>query len=228
MQREEIEISIKNILIRNMRDFNNNIEDIGIHDELLNYGINSVSFIKSVINIETEFEFEFEDEFLRVDKFPTLNTIIQYVLSRLEHISGMAPQNIYQEEKKMDMKELVDNIGYCGLICKLCNGCSGCKAEEVPEEQLQCFHRKCCIEKELNGCWECNGFPCNGNMFSNPKNIRVRAFVRFMKEESPEKLITCITENEKNGIQYGYQKDYDLKQSEDEVIELLKMGGKNI
>lgn len=40
--------------------------------------------------------------------------------------------------------------------------------------------------------------------------------------ESPKKLVECIMKNEKRGIKYGYQKDYNLKESEEEVIALLR------
>lgn len=61
-------------------------------------------------------------------------------------------------------------------------------------------------------------------MFNKDHDIRIRAFIKSMKKESPEKLVQCIIKNQKKGIEYGYQKDYDLKKSEDEVICLLLTG----
>ena len=63
-------------------------------------------------------------------------------------------------------------------------------------------------------------------MFSDSHDIRLRAFVRFIKDEGLEKLARCIIENEKKGIKYGFQKDYDGLETEDDVIRLLKTGSK--
>lgn len=63
-------------------------------------------------------------------------------------------------------------------------------------------------------------------MFSDTHNLRIRAFVRCIKEEGKDKLIDYIIENDKKGIKYGYRKDYDLKNSEEEVLKLLRTGCK--
>jgi hypothetical protein len=59
-------------------------------------------------------------------------------------------------------------------------------------------------------------------MFSESHDLRLRAFVRFIKAEGLEKFAECIIENEKRGVRYGYQKDYDGLETEEDVIELLK------
>jgi hypothetical protein len=61
-------------------------------------------------------------------------------------------------------------------------------------------------------------------MFSETHDLRIRAFVRCIKEDGLEKLAEYLLENEKRGIHYGYQKDYDFKNSEDEVLALLRKG----
>lgn len=138
------------------------------------------------------------------------------------------------EIKGMDKKVLVESISYCGLICKLCHladQCDGCKATAShctnhSEKWGGCYHRSCCIRQNIRGCWECGDFPCGHDMYSETHDIRLRAFARFLKEEGPEKLIDRIVENQTRGIQYGYQKDYDFKESEEEVLELLLTGEK--
>jgi hypothetical protein len=130
-----------------------------------------------------------------------------------------------------EVEKIENSIAYCGLICKMCHlssTCQGCKSDFGCEEWKDCVHRKCCIEKNINGCWECEEAPCDKKMFANGHDIRIRAFIKFMKEESPKKLIECIIENEKRGIKYGYHKDYDLKKSEEEVIALLLEGAVSI
>jgi RimJ/RimL family protein N-acetyltransferase len=127
----------------------------------------------------------------------------------------------------MNKTEVVNSIAYCGLICRLCHlsdKCDGCKSDSGCEEWKDCVHRKCCIEKNINGCFECEEAPCDKKMFANGHDIRIRAFIKFMKKEGPEKLIECLIDNEKKGLKYGYQKDYDFKESEAEVIDLLING----
>lgn len=87
-----------------------------------------------------------------------------------------------------------------------------------------CYQYNCCKERKLNGCWECEDFNCGIDMFSESHDLRLRAFVRFIKDEGLEKFAKFIIENEKKGIKYGYQKDYDGLKSEDDVIKLLKTG----
>lgn len=61
-------------------------------------------------------------------------------------------------------------------------------------------------------------------MHSTSHDLRIRAFVSFIKAEGLEKLIDCILRNEECGVYYGHHKDYDGMKSEDEVIRLLRMG----
>ena len=61
-------------------------------------------------------------------------------------------------------------------------------------------------------------------MFSESHDLRLRVFVRFIKDEGLEELARCIIENEKHGIEYGHQKDYDGLETEEDVIKLLKTG----
>jgi len=132
---------------------------------------------------------------------------------------------------KLQTKEIVDNIGYCGLLCNLCHlaiDCSGCKTENNTcaryLSETGCYQYNCCKERDLNGCWECVDFNCGKDMFSVSHDLRLRAFVRFIKDEGLEKFGKCIIENERNGIKYGHQKDYDGFETEEDVIKLLKTG----
>jgi hypothetical protein len=61
-------------------------------------------------------------------------------------------------------------------------------------------------------------------MHSSSHDHRIRAFVAFIKAEGAEAIIDCLLRNEAHGIYYGYGKDYDGKNSEEEVIRLLKTG----
>ena len=133
----------------------------------------------------------------------------------------------------MNTIDIVDNIGYCGLVCPLCHlseDCGGCKSEnnrcQRHLSESGCYQYSCCRERRLNGCWECEDFNCGKDMFSESHDIRLRAFVRFIRAEGLAKFARCIIENEKKGIRYGHQKDYDGLETEEDVIELLRTGGK--
>jgi acyl carrier protein len=45
--------------------------------------LDSVTFIKMVVALESEFEFEFDDDMLLIEKFPTADDMIQYVESKI-------------------------------------------------------------------------------------------------------------------------------------------------
>lgn len=131
----------------------------------------------------------------------------------------------------MKTKKIIDSIGYCGLICNLCHlakECDGCKSDnnrcQRHLSETGCYQYNCCKDRNLDGCWECEDFNCGKDMFSESHDLRLRAFIRFIKDEGLEKLATCIIENEKNGVKYGYQKDYDGLETEEDVIKLLKTG----
>jgi hypothetical protein len=55
-------------------------------------------------------------------------------------------------------------------------------------------------------------------------DLRIRAFVAFIQAEGAETLVDCLLRNEARGIHYGKGRDYDGKDSEDQVIRLLKTG----
>jgi hypothetical protein len=61
-------------------------------------------------------------------------------------------------------------------------------------------------------------------MHSPSHDLRIRAFVAFIKAEGAEALVDCLLRNEVRGIHYGHGRDYDGKSSEEQVIRLLKTG----
>ena len=67
------------------------------------------------------------------------------------------------------MNDLSDTVGYCGLICGVCFGLGpeGCDCRTAPKpEEADCYQRNCCISKHIDGCWECEDFPCDNGYFA--------------------------------------------------------------
>ena len=129
---------------------------------------------------------------------------------------------------QIERQHLIDSIAYCGLVCGMCHlrtECDGCKnATRQCARSSMCFQRACCIQSNLAGCWECPDFPCGADMHGPNHDIRIRAFVSFIRDEGAECLVDCLLRNEARGIHYGYKMDYDGKGSEEEVINILKTG----
>jgi hypothetical protein len=133
----------------------------------------------------------------------------------------------------MTQQQVSESIAYCGLVCKFCHladTCGGCKSEtNCCGRHLSeggCHQYNCCVDKGINGCWECGDFPCGEDMFSEHHDLRLRAFVCCAREEGVEKLAGYVLRNQQNGIIYGHQRDYDGLGSEEEVLKLLRTGVK--
>lgn len=53
------------------------------HDSNLADVLDSITFIKIVVALESEFDFEFDDEMLLITKFPTVKSMVEYVQSKV-------------------------------------------------------------------------------------------------------------------------------------------------
>lgn len=118
-------------------------------------------------------------------------------------------------------------IAYCGMACYVCGhnaDCVGCRNDGC-EGKDWCEAHRCCPDRGLKGCWECDAFPCDSTMFEKP---RVRAFVRFIAEYGEERLMDCLARNEAAGMAYHYEGslsgDYDIPDTEEEIIRLVLYG----
>ncbi len=64
-----------------------NVKGTGIEvqiDSVTSESIDSITFVKMVVALETEFDFEFDDEMLSVAKFETIGQLVEYVKARIE------------------------------------------------------------------------------------------------------------------------------------------------
>lgn len=62
-------------------------------------------------------------------------------------------------------------VGYCGICCGTCvhatvdrEGCSGCRNRGGAKD---CYQRSCCVAKGIEGCWQCEDFPCSNGFFGD-------------------------------------------------------------
>lgn len=58
-------------------------KELGLHDNLQDFGINSITFMKIVVGIEKEFGMKFDDEILSFENFQTLQSIVEYIEGKL-------------------------------------------------------------------------------------------------------------------------------------------------
>ena len=130
----------------------------------------------------------------------------------------------------LEKKLIMDSVAYCGLICGMCQPeavCS-CRSNNHCGKRLSpegCLQYTCCREKGIEGCWECEDSPCDRDMLA-PDKVKIRAFVRCIREDGLESFAEDIVRKEAKGIVYhrsGIYGDYDLA-TEAEVLELLREG----
>ena len=130
----------------------------------------------------------------------------------------------------MDNEKAISSISYCGLICELCHltgECDGCRSDRNSGGKhlsgQGCFQRACCIGNGLQGCWECDGFPCDRDMYSDNHDPKIKAFVRYIRDHGAQEFMARILANRERGLDVRYQGDYD-NLTEEEVILLIDRG----
>ena len=134
----------------------------------------------------------------------------------------------------MTVEQLINSISYCGLLCALalCNADGSCDCRRdnrcgMKASSSGCFQLKCCTERGYVGCWECPDFSCDKGMFDE-KHLRVKTFVKCIKEDGIDNFSQYILRNMENGILYhrnGHTGDYDLD-TEEKILHLLRTGEK--
>lgn len=83
-------------------------------DDLTQLGMNSITFIKMIIVLESEFDFEFEDDALDHNKFTSLNLLCDYVEEMMKNNNV-----VYTPLERMDEKTLKSLL--IQMISKLTN-----------------------------------------------------------------------------------------------------------
>lgn len=132
----------------------------------------------------------------------------------------------------MNEKDVAAKLGSCGKACRLCKGyayCEGCHSHEALESRRRtrdgCFHYSCCHRKHIEGCWECDEFPCARDLFISDDSFYLSAFVRCIKEDGKNTFAHHAFLRFLTGIK---DKDYSDCEDEDAVLQLLTTGKKKV
>ena len=97
----------------------------------------------------------------------------------------------------MAERDVVASTAACGLVCALCPGaapgkgdCPGCRNGGGDPD---CPLRKCASERGLDGCWQCDEFPCGKGMFGNEewRGLGIGS-VGCIKEHGLERYVTIL------------------------------------
>lgn len=121
------------------------------------------------------------------------------------------------------------DLAVCGLACVLCSDadCPGCKARGL-DGGCDCSIYHCAMSKGLDGCYQCDEFPCGEEML---KGVRNRAFNYYAREHGKLALLDRLRDNYENGIEYhrpgGLKGDYDTLLTENEILDLIRFGKRN-
>ena len=118
------------------------------------------------------------------------------------------------------------DLAMCGLACVLCSvtDCPGCKARGCAGAS-DCSVYRCATEKGLDGCYQCDDFPCGEKML---QGVRNRAFNRYTQQFGKAALLERLRINQENGIVYhrpdGLKGDYDAPETEEDMLRLIRFG----
>ncbi len=108
-------------------------------------------------------------------------------------------------EKDIPVKK--ELVSYCGLYCGFCfkykkGKCTGCAENE---KATWCKIRKCCVEKNIKSCAECDEFSdvkdCKkfdsfvSKMFEYVFNSDRKEGIKMIKESGPEEFARYMVEN---------------------------------
>lgn len=80
MKKNEIEEKIKELIINGSEG---QIRIIDSSKDLVDYGLNSLTYIQLLVGIEEIFNVEFEEEYLRMGVLGTVEKIVDYIVERI-------------------------------------------------------------------------------------------------------------------------------------------------
>lgn len=75
----KVEEAIRKIISQSLELEDINVDEIGAEEELINYGVTSIVFIKIVLKIESEFDIEYEDDEIDSFKFANIRSYVEFI-----------------------------------------------------------------------------------------------------------------------------------------------------
>lgn len=79
----ELQQKALDVIISNISESDSESQDVSVDMLLSDLNINSITFIKTIVALESAFDFEFDDEKLLFTAFPTIGSMIEYVESKV-------------------------------------------------------------------------------------------------------------------------------------------------
>ena len=121
----------------------------------------------------------------------------------------------------MTPRDQDEKVAYCGLVCSVCchahKGCPGCRAGGGDEH---CHQRKCCAEFGLEGCWQCQRFPCGEGYFADEAwSGLCIALVCMVRVVGRQKLAARVESKLGATIDYGEHRFKDPQEIEALLLE---------
>lgn len=68
------------VIILNLKE--KSLDNVSFDTDFSSVGLDSITFITTIVALEGEFDFEFDDEMLLITKFPTIRSMVEYVESK--------------------------------------------------------------------------------------------------------------------------------------------------
>ena len=101
-------------------------------------------------------------------------------------------------------------VGYCGLVCEVCINTKSllCLARAVKVEVvlLECSQRRCCLEKGINGCWQCDVSPCDRGFFAPEDEAwsgLCRGFIHCIKNKGVSEFLSLVQSKLGSEVEYS-------------------------
>ena len=100
----------------------------------------------------------------------------------------------------MEAQEEPGAVAYCGLVCSACSestdpqvACPGCRAGGGEPD---CRQRVCCVEQGIDGCWQCDRFPCDEGFATDGHEPGFRGFwiasVQCAREHGLQRYVAMV------------------------------------
>ena len=70
------------VIVSNLKE--KSLDNVSFDTDFSSVGLDSITFITTIVALEGEFDFEFDDEMLLITKFPTIRSMVEYVESKVQ------------------------------------------------------------------------------------------------------------------------------------------------